>query len=201
MPSDTEIANIAISHLGTGKDIANLTTGSSQEAKVMRRFFEAARDKVLGDFPWPFATKFVALGLIASNPTDEWAFSYGYPSDAVRLNRIRSGVRNDSLQSRVPYKIVHGASAREIYTDQEDAEAEFTFCVTDTGRFPMDFVMAFSYYLAELAAPRLTAGDPFKLQERMDQFYQREITNAWANAANEEKPDERVDSEFVRVRG
>jgi len=200
MLSDTEIANLAIRHLGTGKEISNLTTGNSQEAGAMRRYFETARNQAFGAFPWPFATKFVTLALIATDPTTEWGFSYGYPSDAQRLIRICSGIRNDSHQSRVRYRIVHGAAAREIYTDEENAVAEFILRVTDTQRFPDDFIMAFSFKLAFLAAPSLTAGDPFKLQERMDFYYQREISKARADAANEEVPDETVESEFVRVR-
>lgn len=200
MPSNTEIANLAIGHLGTAKEISNLTTGSSQEAKVMRRYFTTARDQTFRAFPWPFATKFVALALIASDPTTEWGYSYGFPSDAERFRRILSGVRNDTHQSKVRYRIVHGAAAREIYTDEEDAVAEFIFRVTDTQRFPSDFVMAFSFKLAFLAAPSLTAGDPFKNQERMDFYFQREISKAQADAANEEVPDAEPASEFERVR-
>ena len=200
MPSNTEIANLAISHLGTGKDIENLTTGNSPEAKAMRRFFETARDKVLEDFPWPFATKFVALGLIKESPTTEWAYSYGFPADAIRFVRILSAQRTDSRQSEVKYKIVHGASAQELYTDKEDAWAEFTFRVTDTARFSPSFVVALSHLLAKLAAPRLTRGDPFKQQERQKIFYQEAISEAWANAANQERPDEGVESELVRAR-
>lgn len=200
MPSDTEIANIAISNLGTGKDIANLTTEDSEEANAVRRFFNTSRGEVLRDFPWPFATEFRALGLITEDPTDEWRYSYGYPSDALRLIRILSGIRNDSRQSMASYKIVHGSSGKEIYTDQEDAEAEVTLQVTDTQRYPSDFVMALSYKLAYRIAPRLTRGDPFKLQERMFHLYQMEIVKAQASAINEQQRDEPQDSEFIRTR-
>jgi len=200
MASDTEIANLALSHIGIGKEIANLTTENSEEAGAARRFFNTSRDEVLRDFPWPFATEFRTLALITEDPTDEWRFSYAYPSDAVRMVRLKSGIRNDNLQSKVRYKIVRGVSGREIYTDEEDAEAEFTFRETDTQRFADDFVMAFSYKLAIRIAPRLTRGDPFKLQERVFRFYTMEIAKAQATALNEQEDDKIPESEFIRVR-
>jgi hypothetical protein len=200
MPSDTEIANLAITLLGTGKRIGNLTTENSPEANAVNVFFTTARDKAFEDFPWPFATRFVALALIEEDPTTEWNYSYGYPSTAVTFRRILSGVRNDSHQSKVRYRIVYGTSAREIYTDEENAVAEFTFRVTDTGRFPPSFVLAFAYKLAELIAPALTGGDPFDRETKMKNKYHEAISEAWANAANEEVPDEAVASEFERER-
>ena len=72
MASKTEIANLALSHLGVGKEIGNLDTEKTEEAVAMRRFYESARDATLRDFPWPFATRMVALALVASPPTQWW---------------------------------------------------------------------------------------------------------------------------------
>lgn len=200
MASETEIANLAISHLGVGKEISDLTTDRSQEALACRRFYATARDQVLRDFAWPFAMKTVALGLVEEDPNDEWGYSYRYPSDAVELRRIISGERNDNRQGRVPYRIGRDASGLLIFTDEEDAELEYTLRETDTGRYPADFVMALSLRLAVYIAPRLTAGDPFKLSMRALDLYNYELSQARANAANEEQPEEPPESEFIRER-
>ena len=63
MSSKTEIANLAISHLGIGKEIANVETEQSQEAKACRRYFDMAKKITLGDVDWTFATKFATLNL------------------------------------------------------------------------------------------------------------------------------------------
>src|SRR5688572_11149621 len=110
MASETEIANLALSHLGVGKEIANLETERSQEAVACRRFYDTARDATLRDFSWPFATKIAVLGLIEADPNDEWDYSYRYPSDCLQLRRILSGVRNDTRDSRVPFKLAHDDS-------------------------------------------------------------------------------------------
>ena len=198
--SVTAICNMALSHLGVGTEIADLETESGEEAAACRRFYVVARDAVLRDFPWPFATKMATLALIETDPNDEWAYSYRYPTDSLSVRRIISGVRNDTRQSRVPYKIGQDSSGLLIYTDTEDAEMEYTVRMTDPSRYPPDFTTALSFLLASYIAPRLTAGDPFKMGNRAVEFYNVSIEKAQALAENEEQPEEAPDSEFIRGR-
>ena len=198
--SEIAICNLALSHLGVGKEIANLETETSQEAAACRRFFATARDNTLRDYPWPFATKIASLALIETEPNDEWGYSYRYPTDCVRLRRILSGNRNDNRQTRVPYKIAQDTSGELLYTDMENAEVEYTVRETDPSRYPSDFAMAFSLRLALYIAPRLTKGDPFKLGDRALSLHEFEIKKAMASAHIEEQSEEEPDSEFIRGR-
>lgn len=200
MASNTEICNIALSHVGVGKSIANLDTEQSQEAVVCRVFFETVRDAVLRDFAWPFASRTVAVGLIEEDPNDEWDYSYRYPTDCLSIRRVLSGVRNDTHQSRVPYKIAQDDDGRLIYCDTEDAEIEYTVRAEDPELYSPDFVMALSFRLAFYIAPRLTGGDPFGLGSRALKMYEYEISKAKASAANEEQYDNLPESEFIRTR-
>jgi len=197
MSTKTEIANITLSHLGVGKEIANLETENSQEANTCRRFYDVAREATLRDFPWPFARKEVALGLVEENPTTEWSYSYRYPSDAVKLRRIFSGIRNDSRQTRVPFKIVRDATGRLVYCDLAEVFMEYIYNESDASRFTADFVLAFSLRLAVYAAPRLTSGDPFKLRDSLFKLYILEITKAQATAVNEQQDEENPDLDQV----
>jgi hypothetical protein len=191
---------MAISHLRIGKEIGNVDTERSEEANAIRRFFDVAREKVLRDFRWPFATKFVALGLVEEDPTTEWQYSYRYPSDCLLIRRVISGTRNDSRNSRIPYIVTQDDAGWLIYTDRQDAEIEYTKNETITSMWPADFVTAFSYYLASLAAPRLTAGDPFNLQAKVLQMYDFELATARSAALNEQQPDQEraSDAELAR---
>lgn len=200
MSTDVQICNMALGHLGIGKQIASLTEKSA-EAAACNRFYEQSRDEVLRDFPWPFATKILALGLIEEDPNDEWDFSYRYPSDCMNFRRILSGTRNDSRQTRVSYRLANDVSGRLIYTDEEDAVGEYTEHVTDTALFPPDFVSTVSMILAAYIAPGLTAGDPFKMGERAIKLYEYQRNKAQGNATNEEQNEEQPDSEFIRERG
>lgn len=200
MAASTNIANMAISHLGISKEIGNLDTEKSAEAAACRTFYETARDETLRDFPWPFATKFVALGLVETDPTDEWSFSYRYPSDCLNIRRILSGLRNDNRDSRASYKIGRDDDGVLIYTDIENASIEYTIRDDEVERYTPDFKMAFSCRLAALIAPRITKGDPFKMRDAALKMYQMELSKAHANAANEEQPDREPESEFIRAR-
>jgi hypothetical protein len=197
--SDTEIANLALSHLGQ-TEIEDLTTDASEAAQVMRRVYTTNRDFMLRMAPWPFATKIVALGLVEEEPNDEWDYSYRYPSNCIFFRRILSGSRNDSLGSRVSYRVVQDDQGLLIHTDKDEAEGEYTFRETNVSRFPEDFVQALAYKMAADAAPRLTGGDPFKLKPLMERLHQIWYTFATAAAGNEEQPDEPVDSEFITGR-
>lgn len=200
--SDTTIANLALSHVGVGKEIAALETENSNEANACRRYFETARDLTVRAFAWPFAMKSAVLTLVAENPTTEWAFSYVYPADCLRDIRILSGIRNDTRQSRIPYKVINDQdnSRLLIYTDMEDAILEYTVKVTNSALFPPDFTMAFSYRLGYLIAPRLTKGDPFKLGQNCINMFRDAIATAKADAINENQDEELPDSEFIRGR-
>lgn len=200
MASETEISNLAISHCGSGKEISNLDTDQGEEASVCRRFYELARDQVLRDFAWPFATKFRVLSLVEEDPSDEWDYSYRYPTDCLKLRRILSGQRRDTNDTRSPYKILSDDSGLLIYSDVEDAEVEYTFRQDDPSFYPADFTMALSYKLAFYIAPRITSGDPFNMQQKFSQLYQMEIDRAAKNSVNEEQPDVEADSELQRAR-
>jgi hypothetical protein len=199
MASDVDICNLALSHIGVGKEIGSLTE-KSEEARACNRFFEECRDSTMREFPWPFLRKFVALGKVADDPTVEYDFSYRYPSDVLQLHRIMSGIRHDTRQTRVHYLLTHDDDGLLILTNEEDACIEYTARYTDTERYPSDFVMAFSYLLGAKIAPRLTRGDPFKVGEKAIAFYFQAISAARASAAIEEQPEEDRTSEFERFR-
>lgn len=200
MASTTEIANLAISHLGIGKEISNIDTDRSQEANACKRYFKTARDATLRDFNWSFATKINKLALIKEIPNKEWGYSYRYPTDCIHARRILTGKKNESRQQRIAYKIAKDDAGKIIFTDEQEAELEYTTRVEDPTFYSEDFIMAFSFRLAAYIAPRITKGDPFKLKSDMLAQYTLEIERAKSNALNEEQVVEEVESEFVRVR-
>lgn len=200
MSSSTVIANMAISHLGSGKEIATLATENSEEARACRRYYEIALKETLSAIPWSFAVRIMDLSLVEEDPNSEWAFSYRYPSDALKLTKILSGIRNDTRQSRVPYRVISDDSGSLILTDEEDAQIEYVKFEDNVDRYPADFVMAFSFKLAFYVAPRVTNGDPFKMGARAGQMYDMEIKKAIARMINEQQAEELPQSEFIRTR-
>ena len=200
MASDTEICNLALSHLGIGKEIASLETEKSQEAASCRRFYTTALDATLRDYPWAFATKIATLALVEEEPNDEWLYSYRYPTDCLFIKRILSGLKEDTRQSRVVYRVLSDSAGKLIYTNYENADMEYTYRVTDSNIYPSDFTLALSFRLAYYIAPQITAGDPFKLRSEVMQAYMLELGKARSNNNNEEQDAEDQESEFIRAR-
>ena len=199
MATETEIANLALGHIAIGKTIANLDE-KSEEARTIKRIYDIAKNAVLRAFDWPFSTKILALSLVEEEPNTEWAYSYRYPSDCLKIRRILSGLRNDTHQSRSRYKISQDTAGKLIFSDEEDAEAEYTAGGLSQQFWPEDFKLAFSFYIAFLVAPTLTMGDPNKLGDRAFKLYEAMGTRAAANSANEEQPDEIPEAESIRAR-
>lgn len=205
MLSELEICNMAMAHLGTGKQIADLENERSQEAAACRMFYVPARDQTLRAIAWPFATKFADLGLVtqkgdALHPTDEWDYSYRYPSTCWFARRIPSGCRVDTHLTKVPYRLASDDQGKLILTDKVDAVLEYTQQITDTQLYDYDFCLTLSYRIAAFTAPQLTAGDPFKVGDKMLRLYFYELSKASAAAFNEEQGDPTPDSEMILTR-
>lgn len=200
--SETEIANFALRNLGIGKEIASLTEDSPQ-ARACNKFYEECRDAVLRDFAWPFATAFQDLALVSDEDeayNDEWFYAYRYPSHCMMVRRLLSGNRNDAYNERVAYRLSRDDTGVLILCDEAEAQIEFTYKETEVVRFDPDFVLALSWRLASYIAPSITAGDPYGLAQKSLQMYSIELSKARANANNEQRPDQEVESEFIRAR-
>lgn len=198
--SSTDLCNKALSHLGVSQEIASLTDGS-KAAQACNRFYAEVIDEVLRAFPWPFATIVQDLALVTTDPTNEWAYSYRYPSDCLMPRRILNGSGNpDTTSTRVVFRVARDAQGRVIWTNQVNAQLEYTQRVTAPEEFDPEFVHAASFLLAAYVGPRVMSGDPSNLAARAANLYRFTIEQAWANAANGEVPAPPVDSDLIASR-
>jgi hypothetical protein len=201
MPTQLDIANLALAHLNVGKPIGSLAE-ATQSARVMTQFYAQARNEVLRDFGWPFATKFVSLTLVAGpspRASVDYAYSYRYPADGVTARRLRIQPRRPDVRlARVPFTVAQDGTGRLLLTDVPPIDAttdfpafpqlEYTAAV-DESLWPPDFVMAVSRLLAWYASPLITGGDPHKLGVRAFQEYDRTVRRAWQNNLSEREDD------------
>ena len=84
MASMVEICNLALSKAGITDSIMNLDTEQSETALWCKANFAPARDAVLRDFPWNFATKNVVLSALDFDHPDGKKV-YLYPSDCLNV--------------------------------------------------------------------------------------------------------------------
>jgi len=204
--SETEIANLALGHLGQSVEISNLQTTRTPEAIALRTIYDTMRRSTLRDFAWPFAHKIAALGLVTTygvdddHPTSEYKYAYRFPSDCLQIRKLQSGVNPDNRQSRIPFKISRDATGGLLLTNLEDAIAEYTIDIEEVEKYTDDFVLAFSLRLAMYAAPKICGEDPFGMGKRAANMYRYEIENAKNNAFNGEQEEENPSSELERSR-
>lgn len=179
MPSQVDICNLALSHIGDSATVSSIDPpeGSAQ-AEHCARFYSPALASLLEMHPWSFATLRTSLASVA-NPSSTYAYAYALPSDAVNLLAILAPDAKDDFSSPAqtvanvydnPYSrtIIGGGYTPVDYTtetnggqeilltNQPSAVLRYTRMVTDTTKFPPLFTRTLSWLLAaDLAGPVL----------------------------------------------
>lgn len=210
--SKTQIANMALRHIGVSLTIADLDLASdrSAQARACREFYDTARDELLRDFDWPFARRIspaAGLALVAAAPSSEWKYSYRVPAETLAVRRVINGlgVRFDTAGGRIPFEVVGDDAGQLLLTDFNSTSATplvivYTTRVTDITRYPPDVAQSLALLLAGYIAPSISQGDELKLGERVLAKYAWRLATARQNAATERQPDQDGDSAFVTVR-
>jgi len=101
MPAQVDIANRALSVIGTRSTIASMNE-ATPEAQACTIHFEAATRALLRLAPWSFARYQASLALVAAaantpeNPNNTppfppmpWQYEYAWPQDCVRLRQVK----------------------------------------------------------------------------------------------------------------
>jgi hypothetical protein len=200
VPSKVEICNMALDALGQTNTIADLTE-QSKAARAFARHYDQVRQVLLACFPWPFATRSIALSAVADT-FPGWQYVYAYPAGALRawglssadgLRAYTSGLLNGAPWANggrtvEPFSLAYGSAGQVITTDLADAWLTFTFDLPDgEGRFPPLFVDAMVWALAERVAMPITV-EPAIMQNARDTAMQK-LLIAQAESMNDGGPD------------
>ena len=194
--TDVSIFNMALGHLGHTKFLADFNE-RSLAADLANQYYEQARNFAFEDFPWPFANKYAALGLVEEDPNNDWRYSYRYPSDCMAVRRIVTSLGRLET-TPPPFEVGGDDQGRLIYTNQESALIRYTRLVEDANLYPAVFGEAVSWWLAGLIAPGL-AKDRKQAQSAY-QMYGIIKGQAEAQQLNEQQQTVEMDSEFIRAR-
>jgi hypothetical protein len=146
----TEIANLALSHLGARR-LTELDTDTTVEAQACRLHYTRVRDALLRRMPWNFATKRAAV-VYSSSPISDWVSSWTLPADCVRVLRV-------SLDDPLAAKRDFAVEGRKLLTDHASnatVEIVYTSNTAATTDYDPLFFDAFSYLLAAAVAPDIT---------------------------------------------
>lgn len=201
MASEVQIVNMALGRIGVSDVIASLTE-QSQAALSASVIFNVDRDQVLRDAPWPFATKYATAALVtgssATPANRDWVFAYRYPADCHYMRRIVPASVGRRETRPVPFRVGRDDQGRLIYTNEQDAELEYTLAVTDAAEFDPLFVSALADLLGWHLAPALS-----RMKGAADDAarrYVRSIEQARVAAFNEGREEYPEEAEWIRAR-
>lgn len=147
--SKVQIYNITLNILGITQQIDNC---DSQDNRVitLNNYYNLARDYVLKDFDWNFASSFKTLSLANKKPhQNKYLYCYDYPIDCVCARDIFS-TYSYKLEK---FEIANDENSNKvILTDLENAVLRYTKKVSDEFYFSSEFTLALCHYLASLCS-------------------------------------------------
>lgn len=171
MPSEVDIANLALLHIGDSGSVASFTENSFQ-AELCRRFYPVARDSLLEMHDWSFALKRVQPAQV-TNIITEWSYTYSLPSDCIRvISVLRAGATGDQYE-QIEYNIGNNSNpttqdyivealpsgALGIYTNIEAPDVRYIARIIDPNKFTPLFCNALSRLLASYLTGPIIKGD------------------------------------------
>lgn len=162
MPSDVDLCNLALSHLGGEALVGSLNPPDGTiEARLCALHYAPARDALLALHPWGFATTRVNGTLLAGQGNDAWTYALARPAQTLRvLAVLPPGASDDDPAAPQPFVCELTADGDEaVFTNQEQAVLRVVKRVQDTSRFPPLFAEALSWLLASKLAGPLYKGD------------------------------------------
>ena len=217
--SAVQICNLALARIQVLQQISSLNPPDNTPAGLAcATVYDFCRQECLHDFPWGWASKYVALTLVATNPNREWTYAYQYPTDCLFIRRLTvtptavtgqpynqqpptTYDRSDTNPQPAPFEIGYIDGAQCIYTDLVNASCKYTFDQTDTAPFIPEFVNLLSWRIAYELCMSLGASQEVKAQAARG--WESSKFECAAHAMNESQnsqPFVTYNSETVRAR-
>lgn len=199
-----KVINQALSHIGISKPIEDIVNEPTVEAQIARLHYQDDVEACLREFPWAFATAYVALILVAGTAdvplNDDWQYAYAVPLDMVLARRVvRRGVGRKYDPDPPEFRIGSGAFSNLIFTNEADAFLEYTFrpaCAVSAGDALFREALGWRHSASlapALSRNKVTAADCMAI-------YQQKAALATARNAGEQQQPPRGEAEWIRGR-
>ena len=204
--SKTQIANMALSHVGDRHNIESIDNEVSTEADEVRLWYDFSRQQALQGGDWSFARVRAVLTTHSEEiPTETntpmagvWAFRYVYPANCLAVRKIQHP--NAPPSDAVPFQIelASDGNTKTILTNMESAVAVYTLDQEQVVLYSPKFVLALSLALAVNICFTLTG--KLKLKASLQKDFLRVVGSAGADDANEQVSPPPRDSDWIRDR-
>jgi len=194
--TQSSILNKALSRAGANVTISSIND-DRDEARLLRTFYDNARQELLREHGWQFALTYSRLVYI-DDAVDSvrWVLKYKFPNNILRI--IELDRRQD--ESVIPFTRAYDPNTGDavIYTNRPDAVAVGVADVEEEDYFDPSFEDTLSWRLAFEIAPNLSA-DP-SLVELLNQQYLRALNVAKTKSNSEFSPSPDADAPWIQNR-
>ena len=147
--SKVQIFNIALNILGVSTPLETINSNDNK-AILLNNYYELARDYVLKDFDWNFASCFRELTLLEKQENNsKYKFTFDYPNDCICARDIFEKGKY-VLDKFCVSSLINGSKV--ILSDVEHPMLRYTRKVDKEIYFSCEFSMALAYYLASLTS-------------------------------------------------
>lgn len=144
---------MALKNLGVSVGVQN-TNQSDRNSVVLNEFYDTAKEKSLTDYDWGFANAYRELTPTGGTcPNPKFAYEYDYPNDCCAIREIATADETQKIEFEIASNL---GGRRVIYTNESPATIRYTRLVAEEAYYTPEFAMAFSWYLAFLAAKSIT---------------------------------------------
>lgn len=199
MASRVDIANLALTKLGSASKITSLTD-NSVAARAMNGVYDITRKALLRRYHWSFALTRAALPALATAPAWGFAKQYQLPADYLRIVQVNDVFAVPALNDYIDgdtsaWSIESGA----ILTDfGAPLKVRYVRDVTDEGTFDALFVSAFAAKLAAEVCEQITQSNTKKQGALAD--LKDALRDAVMTGAIEKPPTAIADDSWITAR-
>ena len=198
---NTDIANMALGHIGGGR-IDNVDQDRSSDAALVRTYFDVARRAELETYDWSFARRFQALPEDTQDAVGQWQYAYIIPADCLAARRLQKD-RTIYSEQRIPYELAASDDGVRLLlmTNMPEAVLRYTFDQKNVATFTTNFVMALSHRLAAyIGYAKTKKANVQQTQFGLAAVSRRVAQGLDANAAQVDKPPPLADWTLARER-
>lgn len=170
MPSATDIANLALQHLGESR-ISDIGATDDKVSRTCGLNYPQARDEVLQAVPWSCAKTQTTLSKLLVAPLYKWKAAYQLPADFIRLCAIEGHCAwwPSERFDRMGGKLMVGENWWNEEESSDTINIEYIFRQEDTSTFDPLLVECIALLLAAKMARTITGSDS-KAQSLLEQY-------------------------------
>ncbi len=124
MPSEADLAAVALRRLGNDIEAVSLGT-STKQARSWGAVYPAARSALLAEHTWDFAAQRAKLARMAQVPAFGYAYYYQMPTDYLRTLAIQDGSDRDICSYQIEAISGPTQTALALATDADEVRLRY----------------------------------------------------------------------------